>query len=164
MWNHRLLTPLGPLPHYLNTTILNDISGASGTAVHNDAWAACWFLHMNLCIPWVIAMPFKSTIIYINNHYFLTVAPALHPVSEMRNRSCLNLPNRFTYPVFKSDCNQQKLWRVKTISILKFGFFCLKANQLRFLHAKFQHLSSNSLASTSFWKIPKLSPNIAILI
>ena len=28
-----------------------------------------------------------------------------------------------TYPVFKSNCNQQKLYCVKTISITKFGFF-----------------------------------------
>ena len=37
VWNHRSLTPLGPLPYYLNTTIPNDINGALGTAEHNDA-------------------------------------------------------------------------------------------------------------------------------
>ena len=35
VWNHRSSTPPGPLPHYLNTTIPNDINGASGTADHN---------------------------------------------------------------------------------------------------------------------------------
>ena len=31
------MVPPGPLPHYPNTTILNDINGASGTADLNDA-------------------------------------------------------------------------------------------------------------------------------
>ena len=43
VWNHRSLAPPGPLPHYFNTTILNDINGASGTTDHNDAWVACYF-------------------------------------------------------------------------------------------------------------------------
>ena len=34
MWNHRSLAPPGPLPHYLNITIMNIINGATGTADH----------------------------------------------------------------------------------------------------------------------------------
>ena len=44
VWNHRSSTPPGSLPHYLNTTIPNDINGALGTADHNDAKATCYFL------------------------------------------------------------------------------------------------------------------------
>ena len=34
MWNHRSSASPGPLPHYLNITIINNIHGAQGTAVN----------------------------------------------------------------------------------------------------------------------------------
>ena len=72
-------------------------------------------------------------------------------------RAGFDSPKGNTYPVFKSNCYQQKMYCVKTIHIPKFGFFLSESIFTAVFSCKISALFSTGLATTSFLNIPKFS-------